>query len=146
VLTLLCLLASFAYLTRQTETSTLGTMPGMSAAQMADMPGREQAFPAEVPAGTAGEHDHPAPPAEQSVSPTQVDLTTSAPNAPPVPADHNHAGHCPFCFTAAFALMAEGATLSVTFSRTAMQPEARYVRPLLTVFSHADARAPPSQA
>jgi len=68
-------------------------------------------------------------------------LDTSAPNAPPAP--HDHAAHCPFCFTAAFALEAAGVALPSVVIGGMERAATAYRRPVLAAPAHADARAPP---
>ena len=66
-------------------------------------------------------------------------------NAPPAPAPHSdtHAGHCPFCFTAAFALTAFSATiLAWPPPRMVAQERARPAAPR-PLTGHKLARAPP---
>ncbi len=98
-LALLCLLAAFAYLTRDPAPATCG-MPGMM---------------------MAGGHMH-----------------GDAPTSP-----HEHGAHCPFCFTAAFALTPPDATAPRRADgRAAGSPEARALgRPASAL--HVQARGPP---
>ncbi len=133
---LLCLLASFAYLNREPDGART---PGTSvSARMASMPMSEARAQAETPP-TAPEVQGTAPPCAHDPAPRAPALDHGGPNAPP----HDHAAHCPFCFTAAFALEAPGVALPA--------PEgARLERPLPArpehtprVQTHADARAPP---
>ncbi|WP_264777187.1 hypothetical protein [Deinococcus aetherius] len=67
----------------------------------------------------------------------------AAPNAPP--AGHPHAAHCPFCFTSAFALEADGAFLVTVGRWRPVRLPAAAVRPSLAVLRHADPRAPPAR-
>ena len=111
---LLWLAASFAYLTRQQDMPGM-TMAGAAQIVMDQMPDR--------PGMThAAEGD-----------------TVNPPHAPA----HDHAGHCPFCFTAAFAL--ESLAFGVPFfSPDCAEPPVpeRLAAPRVPAF-HKDARAPP---
>jgi len=150
LLALLCLAASFVYLTRQTEPNGM-TVSKM--AQMAAMPGNgsniqefSMAMDGQMePPFSVGQSEHMALSSHraQAAVPASPELTTSAPNAPPLPTDHSHAGHCPFCFTAAFALRADRTVFFTVVSGTALPAEQRYVRPDLVTLGHPDARGPP---
>jgi hypothetical protein len=144
LLTILCLLASFVYLTRQLEP---GEMTGMSAAQMAAMPGMERDQQGARPdqrQSSMARTLHRTVPLMSTPPLASVELMVSGPNAPPASSRHDHVGHCPFCFSAAFALEADGVELSFE-----TQPFDRLngpvaTRPHLLSLGHADARAPPS--
>lgn len=115
---LLWLAASFAFITRQQDMNMSVPMPGMfglGAAPSADTPVSGGPGQAGQPAERAGPMTMPmnAPVegagAKPAASPNaQAGHDQHAANAPPAPAPHSdpHAGHCPFCFTVAFALAA----------------------------------------
>ncbi len=140
---LLWLLASFAYLTRD---QGMAEMPGMTsgpgmAVETAGLPVAEQAQDmADMP-----EMARAAPETDQVHQPQTAAASHQA-NAPPAPVpDHqrNHAGHCPFCFTAAFALEAGPVKLPALGAATgepAPAPTLHLPRPLPPRFQ---ARAPP---
>ena len=151
---LLWLLASFAYLTRD---QSMADMPGMisgpgMAMETAAFPAAEQATPQPAAAEQAQamadmpEMARAAPETDQVHQPKTAAAShdANAPPALPVP-DHqrSHAGHCPFCFTAAFALEAGPVRLPVLGAATsgpAPVPTLHLPRPLPPRFR---ARAPP---
>lgn len=116
---LLCLVASFAYLTREPDNLSgalgLPTLAGMDmGGEMADMNMNQADHSA---------HDQP-----------------SAPNNPA----HKHAAHCPFCFSAAFALEAQGFVLALAEAARPAFLRSPYLQPHLLEVRHAEARAPPT--
>jgi hypothetical protein len=123
LLALLCLAASLAYLTRQVESQADSPMLSMAAAPLTSMPGMNMSDHAGVAAPQA-------PP-----------LNTAAPNAPPAP--HQHAGHCPFCFAAAFALEAQWVTGPFRAAPMLTWVAPVYAHPDVLALRHADSRAPP---
>jgi hypothetical protein len=153
LLTLLCLLASFAYLARQTEqrdmtpaqvaamsafSMTGGQPSGMSVMNMHSVRSRPLATPA------LSSHRNLSVPHASRLSPSSsAVLVTSPPNAPPQPADHNHAGHCPFCFAAAFALEAEWDSVAVTDTALGILTEWSHMSPALPAVDQPVARGPP---
>lgn len=119
---LLCLLASFAYLMREPddlsgafERPALRGMAGMDLS--GDMAGMDM--------GQADQaaHDHPSIPIDPA---------------------HNHAAHCPFCFSAAFALEAQGFVLALAEAARPAFLHFPYLQPHLLALRHAEARAPPT--
>lgn len=121
---LLCLVASFAYLTREPQTGlpdlngapSLAAPTGMTGMDMSgDMGGMDMDQAAHAA------HDHPS--------------------APVNPA--HHAAHCPFCFSAAFALEAQGFVLALTGAIRSGFLCPPYPHPHLLAARHAEARAPP---
>ncbi len=56
---------------------------------------------------------------------------------------HDHAGHCPFCFTAAFALEAGNVRVIVPATRDEAPPTFKTVPHLLEAVRGPQARAPP---
>lgn len=114
VLALLAVLASFAFLSRQ---------PVMTALPRA----------VDVHAGMTGHHGS----AEAHATPTGATLQT------PGSGGHDHAAHCPFCFTAAFALGAAPSTAVAGPPTVAAGPVATQVDTPAGHAGHADARAPP---
>ena len=62
----------------------------------------------------------------------------------PAAGQHDHAGHCPFCFTAAFALEAVDVSAPLgTFSADALHAPPERRSPFVAAARHPDARAPP---
>ncbi|GAA4018742.1 hypothetical protein GCM10022631_34790 [Deinococcus rubellus] len=109
----LCLVASFAYLTREPQNGlqnlngALG-LPALSGMAGMDMDSKDRS--GETPAYSP--HSH-------------------------------HAAHCPFCFSAAFALEAQDFVLSLV---EAIRPgflRVPYPQPHLLALRHAEVRAPP---
>ncbi|THF87250.1 hypothetical protein E7T09_08885 [Deinococcus sp. KSM4-11] len=144
VLALLTVVASFAFLTRQPEPSGGGGLPAV----MGVMAGMATPEPPRA-ALTSSAMDR-APKVRGDATPHAVRMSaphdlalldTSAPNAPP--ASHDHAAHCPFCFTAAFALEAAGVALPSVVIGGMEWAATAYRRPVLAAPAHADARAPP---
>ncbi|WP_420597082.1 hypothetical protein [Deinococcus sp.] len=126
---LLCLAASFAYLTRETQ------MPGGAAgAHTAVTAAQHEMVGSMVGMAGHGEHQHHAAANEQP-SPTQ-----------PHESRHNHAAHCPFCFSAAFALEAWAVSLSVGAVGHPVFVPLAYREPHLIVAGLISARAPPLAA
>ncbi|WP_161883615.1 hypothetical protein [Deinococcus alpinitundrae] len=150
---LLWLIASFAFLIRQQDMVPMTTMPGMvvmgtmsSAVETVQTaPPAERAEPMQLPmnasgAGPAGQTGKRAAPPHVQPSHGQHDA-----NAPPAPAPHSdtHAGHCPFCFTAAFALAVFSVELlAQPAPQRVAQDRARPAAPRLLA-GHQRARAPP---
>ncbi|WP_420596843.1 hypothetical protein [Deinococcus sp.] len=144
---LLWLLASLAYITREQQMGQMqaGQMPGMSAGMQVKP---SQTVSEMEPIARQMAHGSPHANVHQHAAPSGPDAATSEhashdPNAPPAPTQHNHAGHCPFCFTAAFAL--DGVALGVSPSSPAQtEPPAaeRLAAPRVSAF-HKNARAPP---
>lgn len=148
VLALLTLLAALAHLTRSPAAGGLGlsltalavtTAPSHAtsaemhaAAHATVMPDCMSGMPAGArPTAHAG---HGATPS----------LTDAAPNAPPAYDHHHSDAHCPFCFTAAFALEAETVTARAEIS-PATPTSTNVALPLaIAVVRHADPRAPPT--
>ena len=127
-------MASFAYLTREPENlSGVLSLPALT--QMAgmemdgDMAGMDMSPDGEMPmpghSGTAtsesAAHDH----------------------GPHAPSPHNHAAHCPFCFSAAFALEAQGFDWQAGAAQQTEFLSLPYSPPHLLTLRHAQARAPP---
>ncbi|WP_221090970.1 hypothetical protein [Deinococcus aquaedulcis] len=148
LLAALCLLASFAFLGRTTSPGLGGPSlfqvaqaKGASADPQAPQPAQTQTAPAPAHAGHPPAHQEMAPPRS-----TRPELTQAAPNAPPHGPAHaaDHSAHCPFCFTAAFALEAEGALSLAGPAAVARTRPARLHGPWLAPVRHAEARAPPS--
>ena len=150
---LLWLIASFAFLTRQQDMLMPPDMPGMvgmgarspAGETVQTAPPAEHAEPMTIPmrasgtgpAGQAGEGA--APP---HLQPGHGHHDANAPPAP-VPSGDPHAGHCPFCFTAAFALEAFAVELLARPApRRVAQDRARPAAPRPLV-GHQRARAPP---
>ncbi|AZI41449.1 hypothetical protein EHF33_00675 [Deinococcus psychrotolerans] len=157
---LLWLLASFAFMTRQQDMPASMDMSGMLMGGTANQAAPLTEKPMTEP--EMAQMDSPAEQAGQGVShlpaakPTAAQLSTAHDhqtkthnaNAPPAPTpdtpnQQGHAGHCPFCFTAAFALTASPVELPAPeYVQTAHQlasiPTAP--RPLL---GSKRARAPP---
>ena len=143
---LLWLAASFAYLTRDQQ------MAGMSGMAMAvGVQGgqvQQQEYGQDVQYSQHNQHHqtasgthHPVQSVHENSEHASPDHLKPDANAPPT--QQNHAGHCPFCFTAAFAL--EGVTVGVSLahSNQAEQTTAeRLAAPRVSAF-HEDARAPP---
>ena len=122
LLAALCLLASLAFTVRNVQpargvemwaSQAMGSRPGTSAAQRGSP-------------GTG--HDH------EPVEAVGDDL--------PEPAPH-HAAHCPFCFTAAFAVVSPGTTLVVVRVQTETRSRRRSVQASCVPLRQADPRAPP---
>ncbi|TSA84683.1 hypothetical protein FNU79_10650 [Deinococcus detaillensis] len=157
---LLWLLASFAFMTRQQGMPASMDMSGMlmggaasQAAPLAEKPMTEpETAQMDTPAEQAGHSVANLPAAKPTAAqlPAAHDHHTKThnANAPPAPTpdtpnQQGHAGHCPFCFTAAFALAAFSVELlAPEYVQTAHQlahiPAAP--RPLL---GSKRARAPP---
>jgi hypothetical protein len=135
LLSLLCVLASVAYLTRQTEAGRMN----MGDTQMVVSPlapmqmdtAQTETNTAQMEAGQMN-----------SMPMSSVQLGQQPPCAPHSPA-HNHSGHCPFCFTAAFALVAETSRVDVLTTAPSITPLPLYVLPDIQTARHAEARAPP---
>ncbi|MBZ9713524.1 hypothetical protein [Deinococcus multiflagellatus] len=143
LLAALCLLASFAFLGRTTSPG-LGLPSPFQAMQVAE---RQAPQPAQTQAASAPAHaGHPPAHRDMESAPSaRPALTQAAPNAPPHGPAHaaDHGAHCPFCFTAAFALEAEGA---LSLARPAAQAPVQALGPRgpwLAPVRHAEARAPP---
>ncbi|MVN86345.1 hypothetical protein GO986_06160 [Deinococcus sp. HMF7620] len=144
LLALLCLLASFAFLGRVTGSggSALAPLLRVTAAPLAGLVERTEAHAHS--AAHAGHSHQPPEEADRSHPAPQAPVTAlsdAAPNAPPHRADHG--AHCPFCFTAAFALEAGRALLFVALpaSQAARVPTAQ--RPVLAPQRGPQPRAPP---
>ena len=133
---LLCLLASFAYLERDQGGALSGGMVmGRTVAEhAATVPAAVQAAPAPDMADMPGM----AMPQDQAPL-TAPDLYHGGPNAPP----HDHAAHCPFCFTAAFALTAQDFLVPNPGATRLPHPAAPAPGLPHRAAIHADARAPP---
>ncbi|WP_161882635.1 DUF2946 family protein [Deinococcus alpinitundrae] len=116
---LLCLVASFAYLMRAPD--DLSAALDRPAPRGMHMSGDMAGMNMDQADRTA--HDHPS--------------------APINPA-HNHAAHCPFCFSAAFALEAQGFVLALTGVTRSGFVHPLYPQPHLLAPYHAEARAPPT--
>lgn len=112
LLAVLCLLAALGYLTRQTGQPGLTGSRLMSAGTAVTL-AAEAARPTPSP-----HHRHAAPAAEATgaavsasadaqTAAQQPALHLTGPNAPPSGEHDRHGAHCPFCFTAAFAVAAE---------------------------------------
>ena len=156
LMALLWLAASLAYLTRDQAVLTGTMVMGPGNALMNPMSGSASLGSAadahttdqmEMPAGPPAASSH-GPPQAKAASAQGRDLQqTHRANAPPAPsAPSHHAGHCPFCFTAAFALESAAVELPP------VPPESV---PAITVWHVAvprlsaadfDARAPPFPA
>jgi hypothetical protein len=152
LMALLWLAASLAYLTRE---QALPVGPGaLSVSQMSglmsltapsDHPDNNHLDSMEMPGegAPAAVPEHPGSIPDQGVQHHQ----THSANAPPLPSgSHQHAGHCPFCGAAAFALGA--GVVPATLPLTSSLPVRRVLRlsaptPLAAVH---DARAPPFPA
>lgn len=145
LLALVTVAASFVYLNRAPAFGGLSgmTTPGL-ASDMNDMPGMERVERTPAPAD-ARPAAHPAahPPADLTHVTRASPQTSPAPNAPPA-APHDHAAHCPFCFTAAFALEADGPAVRVRAGPPGWPPLDAYVWPHVLVTRHVHARAPPT--
>ncbi|GAA4006589.1 hypothetical protein GCM10022631_17620 [Deinococcus rubellus] len=128
---LLCLVASFAYLTREPDDlSGALSLPGLAGmALSSDMAGMDKRPDGEMAMGDGSRtissesaaHDH----------------SSQSPNS------HNHAAHCPFCFSAAFALEAQGFVLALAEAPHLTFLHLPYLQPHLLAPRHAEARAPP---
>jgi Protein of unknown function (DUF2946) len=122
LLSLLCVLASMAYLTRQIEPGKMGdTKMVVSSLAPIEMDAEQM----DMSAGEMGAG--------------QIGQPHSAPHSPA----HNHSGHCPFCFTAAFSLVAETARVHIQTAALASAESFAYVLPDVLTARHAEARAPP---
>ncbi len=138
---LLVLVASLAYLERERDPAMPSGLPMVRT--LPEVTTGVHALPARPPvahamrmamSGMAMPPDPPAPP---------VDVHQHGPNAPPAP--HDHDAHCPFCFTAAFALEAPPVALPSLSRAAPAIPERPAVR---AGHGHVDrprARAPPLQ-
>ncbi|SMB81464.1 hypothetical protein SAMN00790413_04590 [Deinococcus hopiensis KR-140] len=144
LLAFLCLLASLAYLTRAPEAPGLFPPSAFLGASLKSVTAKTQQVRAELPASTlpavagmdmSGRVHHPAPAAPE--------LTNAAPNAPPAGHDQQHAAHCPFCFTSAFALEAAGVSLALPGSLRSPWLALKLAPLHLAQVRHADPRAPP---
>ncbi|GHF37262.1 hypothetical protein HNQ07_001217 [Deinococcus metalli] len=143
VLALLTVLASFAFLARQPEP---GTPTGTGLTRMAAMPDMpaDHAERAATPcphSGSSTTAETTSPTTREDARGHAVPLTTAAPNAPPTA--HDHSAHCPFCFTAAFALLAVGVALPAAATARTVRGDPAYTHPALLVLGLAQARAPP---
>ena len=150
---LLWLIASFAFLTRQQDMMMPLDMPGMvgmrallSAGEtVRTPPPAERAEPMTMP--MKGPGSRLEGPASENAAPPQAQTGHGHhdANAPPAPTPHGdtHAGHCPFCFTAAFALAAFSVELLARPApRRMAQDRTRPAAPRPLV-GHKRARAPP---
>lgn len=145
LLALLTVAASFVYLTRAQMTSVMGTTGMMGLADgMTDMPGMSGDADVQVLSNPAQRQGSAALSPDQSASLVGApDLTDAAPNAPS-PAAHDHAAHCIFCFTSAFALEADGAFMLLALGHWVWRALVCYARPHVLAARHVDARAPPA--
>lgn len=148
VLALLTLLAALAHLTRSPAAGGLGlsltTLAATTAPSHATSTELHEAAHAPVmPDGMSDMPDasSPAPHAGHGTGPS---LTDAAPNAPPAHDHHHSDAHCPFCFTAAFALEAETVTARADDSPVAPTPTNVPLTLALAIVRHADPRAPPT--
>jgi hypothetical protein len=144
----LCLIASFAYLLREQ-----GMVPVSSVGRPSSRvtPGERPAKalqPNVAPAISHPAADQPPPGSEMA------DMPGMAPNRAPVPAPglgsqapnapkHDHAAHCPFCYTAAFALEAGAWLLGPVASIPTMSARPGSPQVHTAVLRHHGARAPP---
>lgn len=146
MLACLCLLASLGYLTRATDaTGPLLLSPFQGQVQTVER-GRASDVTAHhfppvtldrpVPSGSTAAHG-------MAVS-SAPDLSAAAPNAPPHPHDHAHVAHCPFCFTSAFALEADGVVVVWAGFRLPERAAPLHARVYLAALRHGDPRAPPA--
>ncbi|AZI42606.1 DUF2946 domain-containing protein [Deinococcus psychrotolerans] len=122
---LLCLAASFAYLLREPDHLS-GSLSLPAVAGMAtDM----------------GNMDMSGELADMEMD--RADHSAHAPSSAPNKSAHSHARHCPFCFSAAFALETQGVELWVDTAKHADFSSFPYHTPHLLTLRHAEARAPP---
>lgn len=87
--------------------------------------------------GHSHEHGH-----GQSAHSPDASLPPSAPTFP-TPATHDHAAHCPFCLSNAFALEAGVVGLPQGPPQYAPKPFVHVILFVAAFVPHADARAPP---
>lgn len=150
LLVFLTVVASLMHLTRSPEAGGLGLMAGSMSQMMGGDPQAASASHHRSTENVQGEvrGDPQAkmdclPGHEHNAASTEPDLTTQAPNAPPAHSGHSSEAHCPFCFTAAFALEAVGFALPFDGLAAHRWAEPTWLSPALKVIRHAEARAPP---
>lgn len=122
---LLCLVASFAYLMREPDNlSGSLSLPAM--------------------AGMAMNMDMGGEMADMEMAQADHSAHASAPDSSSTRPAHSHAAHCPFCFSAAFALEAQGFELWAGAAEHVDFLSLPYQPPHLLSLRPAKARAPPT--